>query len=86
MTSIVGDAADQIGQRLRGAQRDVGVALVGALVAEVEYAGDGQHARWRRTRPDTLILSPTADAEIVGELGADEDVVGWSVAAAPATM
>ena len=62
-------------KRLRGAQRHIGRALVGALVAEIEDAGDGEHADGAGRRRD-IDLVAERDAEVLGELGADDDVIG----------
>ena len=57
-------------------KRNEGGALIGALVAEIEDARDGENARRSGREPMTLILSPSAHAEVLGELGADQDVLG----------
>ena len=66
-------AADEVEEVLRGAQRDVDVALVRALVAEVEDAGDRQRRR-RPARGLQRDLVADRGAEILRELGADQHV------------
>ena len=66
-------AAREVEQVLRGAQRHVDVALVDALVAEIEDA-DHDQRRSGAVRGVQRELVADAGAEILGELGADDDV------------
>ena len=70
-----GDAADQIEQALRGAQADVDVARIDALVAEVEQAGDGQRVAAPVGGAQAQLVADLG-AEILGQFDADHRLAG----------
>ena len=68
-----GDAADEIEQVLRRAQRDVDVALVDALVAEIEDADDSKRGRGAGSGRQPELVADVR-AEVLRQLGSDDDV------------
>ena len=60
LTSIAGDAAGEVEQALRGAQRDEDGARVDALVAEIEHAGHRERVVAPPTPSTSRSLSPTS--------------------------
>ena len=85
VTSMLDTPPAQAEQALRRAQGDVGRALVGALVAEVEDAGHRERVVGAVGRRDAQLVAD-GHAQVAGQFGADQDVAARSAACVPRTI